>query len=100
MSKKRGRQGRAGQNYDRTDRVSGLVREIVASELERIDDQRLFLLSITGVDVDRELSGATVWFYVSDDDDLEDATEALESCLLYTSPSPRDGLLSRMPSSA
>ena len=25
---------------------------------------------------------------------------AIESCLLYTSPSPRDGLLSRMPSSA
>ena len=26
--------------------------------------------------------------------------EAIEGCLLYTSPSPRDGLLSRMPSSA
>ena len=26
--------------------------------------------------------------------------EALTICLLYTSPSPRDGLLSRMPSSA
>ena len=26
--------------------------------------------------------------------------EQLETCLLYTSPSPRDGLLSRMPSSA
>ena len=26
--------------------------------------------------------------------------EANKSCLLYTSPSPRDGLLSRMPSSA
>ena len=26
--------------------------------------------------------------------------ELIESCLLYTSPSPRDGLLSRMPSSA
>ena len=26
--------------------------------------------------------------------------EPSESCLLYTSPSPRDGLLSRMPSSA
>ena len=25
---------------------------------------------------------------------------AFETCLLYTSPSPRDGLLSRMPSSA
>ena len=26
--------------------------------------------------------------------------ESAETCLLYTSPSPRDGLLSRMPSSA
>ena len=29
---------------------------------------------------------------------IEDVTEMI--CLLYTSPSPRDGLLSRMPSSA
>ena len=28
------------------------------------------------------------------------AAQGIESCLLYTSPSPRDGLLSRMPSSA
>ena len=28
------------------------------------------------------------------------ATAYMDSCLLYTSPSPRDGLLSRMPSSA
>ena len=27
-------------------------------------------------------------------------SEEVNSCLLYTSPSPRDGLLSRMPSSA
>ena len=27
-------------------------------------------------------------------------TKSIETCLLYTSPSPRDGLLSRMPSSA
>ena len=32
---------------------------------------------------------------------LDDATQAnINICLLYTSPSPRDGLLSRMPSSA
>ena len=31
-------------------------------------------------------------------DQLRD--EWLNNCLLYTSPSPRDGLLSRMPSSA
>ena len=29
-----------------------------------------------------------------------DSFEVFESCLLYTSPSPRDGRLSRMPSSA
>ena len=31
---------------------------------------------------------------------LEWKTRAIKGCLLYTSPSPRDGLLSRMPSSA
>ena len=31
---------------------------------------------------------------------LADGTWQFDSCLLYTSPSPRDGLLSRMPSSA
>ena len=36
----------------------------------------------------------------SDPDDVEDLEEEDERCLLYTSPSPRDGLLSRMPSSA
>ena len=33
-------------------------------------------------------------------DDFSKTCESLLSCLLYTSPSPRDGLLSRMPSSA
>ena len=32
--------------------------------------------------------------------DLEEFDSLFEVCLLYTSPSPRDGLLSRMPSSA
>ena len=31
---------------------------------------------------------------------LEISTSGFKPCLLYTSPSPRDGLLSRMPSSA
>ena len=38
-------------------------------------------------------------FSDSNDDGLNDAT-LTAPCLLYTSPSPRDGLLSRMPSSA
>ena len=32
--------------------------------------------------------------------DLSTAVANSDACLLYTSPSPRDGLLSRMPSSA
>ena len=39
-----------------------------------------------------------VIFQQIDGDMIRDA--ALRTCLLYTSPSPRDGLLSRMPSSA
>ena len=30
----------------------------------------------------------------------DDLAFSIDTCLLYTSPSPRDGLLSRMPSSA
>ena len=78
MNQQRGRQRRAGQNYERTDRVAGLVREIVATELERIDDGRLFLLAVTGVDVDRELAKATVWFDVLDEEDLPEVVVALE----------------------
>ena len=33
-------------------------------------------------------------------EDVADLAALIERCLLYTSPSPRDGLLSRMPSSA
>ena len=48
-------------------------------------------------------AGNVTWDVV--DVELSDAIRAcdeglLEDCLLYTSPSPRDGLLSRMPSSA
>ena len=37
---------------------------------------------------------------LDDDDDILTRLNGQKICLLYTSPSPRDGLLSRMPSSA
>src|SRR5664279_5747288 len=37
---------------------------------------------------------------VSNRDEPNHCAHPLRTCLLYTSPSPRDGLLSRMPSSA
>ena len=40
---------------------------------------------------------AKISFYLEPD---ADNAAMLKACLLYTSPSPRDGLLSRMPSSA
>ena len=43
------------------------------------------------------------WFIQVVDGESSDVVSPLrsrKSCLLYTSPSPRDGLLSRMPSSA
>ena len=47
------------------------------------------------IDVSEETDTPTV-----DIDVTEEVSDTEEACLLYTSPSPRDGLLSRMPSSA
>ena len=43
-----------------------------------------------------------LWEYIKDDEEMYVKTDdkPFTACLLYTSPSPRDGLLSRMPSSA
>ncbi len=45
------RPGTARQ-YPRTARLNRLLREILAEELELIDDERLDLLTLTSVDVD------------------------------------------------
>jgi len=46
----------------RTARLGQVLREIIAEELERIDDPRLELVSITSVDVDADLNRAIVYF--------------------------------------
>jgi ribosome-binding factor A len=43
-------------------RVGHAVQEVVADELELIDDERLELVTVTGVKVDRDLRAAVVWF--------------------------------------
>ena len=50
------------RRYPRTARVNELVREVVAEELERIGDERLELVTVTGVDVEPDLRRAMVWF--------------------------------------
>lgn len=51
-----------GHRYPRRARVGGTLREIVADELVRIDDERLAFVTITNVDVDNELNRAVVYF--------------------------------------
>ncbi len=50
------------RHYPRTARLNELLREIVADELERVDDGRLELVTVTGVEVSPDLRHATVWF--------------------------------------
>lgn len=50
------------REYPRTARLNKLVREIVAEEIERIDDERLGFLTIVAVEVEPGLEHATVLF--------------------------------------
>ena len=50
------------------------------------------------VDGDRRPGGGGLLMFEASS--YADALAWVQNCLLYTSPSPRDGLLSRMPSSA
>ena len=59
-------------------RVGELIRRIVASELELIDDDRLDLVSITSVDVDRALYRAVVWFTTLEGDNEPAVAEAFD----------------------
>lgn len=52
----------APHQVPRTARLNQVLREIVAEELTRIDDERLEHVHLTAVDVDRDLNRAIVYF--------------------------------------
>ena len=60
MAQRRGRN--TGQKYPRSARVGETLREIIADDLVRLDDERLAFVTITSVDVDPELNRAIVFF--------------------------------------
>lgn len=67
--------------FQRTDRIGELVREIVASELERIGDERLEMVTVTAVKVDGSLDTAQVFyssFSAAAEGRDEEVVEALE----------------------
>ena len=71
------RRSTGGQRgYARMARVNELCREILADELERIDDEALELVTVTHVAVDPDLRHATV-SYSRLDRDVVEAGDAL-----------------------
>lgn len=62
------RRSSSNRPYDRTARLNELIREIVADNLRQIDDERLELVSITGVQVDPEVRTGIVFFDTPDVD--------------------------------
>ncbi len=60
--KRSSRGGGGGHKYPRSARVGETLREIIAEELVRIDDERLAFVTVTGIEVDNELNRAHVFF--------------------------------------
>jgi ribosome-binding factor A len=74
------RQGTA-RDFPRTARLNHLVQEIVAEEIERLDDERFGLLTVVGVEVEPDLRRATVWYTALDDAGGEPDGAALAEAL-------------------
>lgn len=67
------------RDYPRTARLNELIREILASELDRIDDEDLGWVSISGVDVDNELTKAKVFVSALHADAASAAVDILQN---------------------
>ena len=74
----RSRQHTTARDYPRTARLNQLFQEILAEELERLDDDRLELVTIMSVDTEGDLRHATVYYdTLGGEDDDEMVLEAL-----------------------
>ena len=73
MSRPRRAAAPSAHRYPRTARLSESLREVIADELTRIDDERLSLVTITNIDVDPEMNRAVVYYdsLVGEDGDAE-----------------------------
>lgn len=71
------------RQYPRTARVNEVVRETLADELERLSDPRLGFVTVTGVEVSRDLRLADVYYSV-----LGSAEERVDSSNALRSASP------------
>ena len=73
MTKPRRPAATTNHRYPREARLSTSLREVIAEELMRIDDERLSLVTVTTIDVDPEMNRAIVYFdsLMGEDGDAE-----------------------------
>ena len=69
--------GRSSHRYPRTARLNELLHQIIAEEIEKIDDNRLDLVTVMTVEVEPDLRHATV--YVDTPTGAERDEEMLEA---------------------
>ena len=62
---------------DRMAKVNSTLREVLAEEIERMNDSRLEMVSVTGVDTAPNLRRAVVYIDVLGTENHDDAVEAL-----------------------
>jgi ribosome-binding factor A len=66
----------SARKYPRTARIDRLIQAVVAESLERNDDERLGLITVTGAHVDPDLRHAVVFYATRGNaDDVEEALE-------------------------
>ncbi len=69
------------RRFARTARLSETLREVIADELNKIDDDRLGFVTITSVDVDSEMNRGIVYYdSIQGADGDEQILEALNEC--------------------
>lgn len=72
------------REYPRTARLNQLLQEIIAEEIERVEDDRLGFFTIVAVEIDGDLGRAIVWYSAVREDGTtvtepdEDLAAALE----------------------
>jgi ribosome-binding factor A len=72
------RQTPNARNYPRTARINELLREIIAEEIENLDDDRIPFIAVTGIVAEADLRHALVYIDTLDESLDAEVLEALE----------------------
>jgi ribosome-binding factor A len=70
------------RQYPRTARVNEVIRETLAGEIERLSDPRLGFVTVTGVEISKDLRIADVYYSaLGTDDEQTETADALQSAI-------------------